>query len=169
MKKNLHRSLLIALAIASAGITYAQKEMDDEPPIREERMKEIKAQKSAYLTQKMELTPEEAQRFWPVYDQMEKEQHANRKELMELRRSLKRSGSEITEEQANDLLDRELEMREKDVQVARKYDPQLRKAIGAQKLVKLQKAEREFHREVVKRMRDRGDGRGEHERRPQGR
>lgn len=155
--KNMLKYLLIALAILPATLSIAQDD-DDGPPIREERMKEIKAQKSAYLTQKMELSPEEAERFWPVYNQMEDELHANRKELMELRRSLKKSEQAITEQQANDLLDRELSMREKELQIEKKYDPQMRKAIGAQKLVKLHKAERDFQREVVKRMRDRRDG-----------
>lgn len=148
--------LLIALAILAANVSPAQD--DDGPPVPQERMKEIKAQKSAYLTQKMDLSPEEAQQFWPIYNQMDEEEEANRKEFMELRRSLKKSGTEITEQQANDLLDRELAMREKELQIAKKYDPQLRKAIGAQKLVKLYKAERDFHREVMRRFRDRDEG-----------
>src|SRR5687768_18191111 len=136
--KKLLKYLLIALSIVSVNLSFGQED-DDGPPIREERMKEIKAQKSAYLTQKMELSPAEAQRFWPIYNQMDEEQEANRKELMELRRSLKKSEAEITEQRANDLLDRELAMREKELEIAKKYDPQLRKAIGAQKLAKLHK------------------------------
>ncbi len=166
--KNPLKYLLIGISIATASVAFAQDD-DDGPPIHEERMKEIKAQKSAYLTQKMDLSPEEAQIFWPIYNQMDDELETNRKELREHVRSLKKSGTEMTEQQANDLLDRELAMREKEVQVRKKFDPQLRKAIGAQKLVKLHKAERDFHREVVKRFRDRKDGErsgGGHEGRP---
>lgn len=156
MKKQLLHCLMMLMAVAISPIAIAQD--DDGPPIPEERMQEIKAQKSAYLTQKMALTPEEAQRFWPIYNQMDEELGKARREHMEFKRTLRQKEESMTEKEASEFLDREIAMREKDLQVRKKYDPQLRKAIGAQKLVQMHKAERDFHREVMKRFRDRGDG-----------
>ncbi len=154
--KNPLKYLLIGISFATASVAFAQD--DDGPPLPEERMQEIKAQKSAYLTQKMSLLPEEAQRFWPIYNQMDEELGAARREHRTYMRELRDREAELTEKEANDLLDRELAMEEKQLAVKKKYDPQLRKAIGAQKLVQMHKAERDFHREVMKRFRDRGDG-----------
>ena len=154
--KNPLKYLLIGISIANASVAFAQD--DDAPPIREERMKEIKAQKSAYLTRKMNLSPEEAQRFWPIYNQMDEELGAARREHRKYMRELLKK-AEPTEAEANEFLDRELAMEEKQLAVKKKYDPQLRKAIGAQKLVQLHQAERDFHREVMKRFRER-DGAG---------
>lgn len=157
--KNLLNYLLIGISIATTTVAFGQP--DDGPPeIPEERMQEIKAQKSAYLTQKMNLTPEEAQRFWPIYNQMDEELETARREHMQFRRSMRQKEGEMTEKEASEFLDREIAMREKDLQVRKKYDPQLRKAIGAQKLVQMHKAERDFHREVVRRFRDRDGERG---------
>jgi hypothetical protein len=167
MKNNLLTWCLLLFATLMASASLAQPPHDDGPPeIPEERLQEIKAQKSAYLTQKMNLTPEEAQRFWPVYNQYDEEQETARREHMRYMRTMRQKEGQLTEKEANEMLDRQLAMHEKDLQIRKKYDPQLRKAIGAQKLVQLLKAERDFHREVMKRFRDRGDGPGERGRTP---
>jgi hypothetical protein len=166
MKKLMYLCLLL-VAITIAPAAFAQPPHDDGPPdIPEERLQEIKAQKSAYLTQKMNLTPEEAQRFWPVYNQYDEELETARREHMRYMRGMRQKEGQLTEKEANEMLDRQLAMHEKDLQIRKKYDPQLRKAIGAQKLVQLLKAEREFHREVMRRYRDRGDERGGERRGP---
>ena len=59
---------------------------DDMPPLTEERMKEIKAQKTAYITTKLGLTPEEAQRFWPIYNEYDENREAIRREMRGLMR-----------------------------------------------------------------------------------
>ncbi len=158
MKKLLYLFLLW-MAIAVVPSATAQPPDDGQPEIPEERLQEIKAQKSAYLTRKMNLTPEEAQRFWPLYNQYDEELQTTRREHMKYVRGMRQKEGELTEKEANEMLDRQLAMHEKDLQIRRKWDPQLRKAIGAQKMVQLLKAERDFHREVVRRFRDRGNGR----------
>ncbi len=158
MKKLIHLCLLL-MAFTAAPAALGQPPHDDPPEIPEERLQEIKAQKSAYLTQKMNLTPEEAQRFWPIYNQYDEELETVRREHMKYMRSMRQKEGELSEKEANEMLDRQLAMHEKDLQIRRKWDPQLRKAIGAQKMVQLLKAERDFHREVVRRFRDRGNGR----------
>jgi uncharacterized protein YwgA len=154
--KNLIYSLLLAIFAVTPAM--AQPPDDGPPEIPEERLQEIKAQKSAYLTQKMNLTPEEAQRFWPLYNKYDEELETARREHMKYMREMRRKEGELTEKEANEMLDRQLAMHEKDLAIRKKYDPQLRKEIGARKLVQLLKAERDFHREVVKRFRERGDG-----------
>lgn len=40
---------------------------------RQARREAIRLKKIAYITQEMDLTPEEAEKFWPLYNAMEKE------------------------------------------------------------------------------------------------
>ncbi|HPQ59614.1 MAG TPA: hypothetical protein PK499_13120, partial [Flavobacteriales bacterium] len=77
------RHLLIAGLLALPFAAIAQG--DDLPEIPAERLQEIKAQKSAYLTQKMGLTPEEAQQFWPLYNEYDGKLEALRREMREVR------------------------------------------------------------------------------------
>lgn len=63
MKKRIILSALILLPVMAV---FAQHPKDDG-----ERRERIKALKIAYFTEKLELTPAEAQVFWPVFNEYE--------------------------------------------------------------------------------------------------
>jgi hypothetical protein len=57
--------LVIALLLCAPVITFAQ---DDEPTRNNPEAKKIQAMEVAYMTKELNLTPEEAQKFWPVFN-----------------------------------------------------------------------------------------------------
>ncbi|MBL0357636.1 MAG: hypothetical protein IPP72_12480 [Chitinophagaceae bacterium] len=58
-------SLMCIVAVAHA--------QEAEPDLSEKKQQDIQALKVAFITKELELTPDEAQKFWPVYNQYEKE------------------------------------------------------------------------------------------------
>ncbi len=158
--KNLITRLISSATLVLAS-TLAVAQTDDMPQIPDEKLEEIKAQKVAYITQKMGFTPDEAQKFWPIYNQYDKELDATRKEMRDFHRGVKKSGTELTEAEATQLIDKELSTRQKELDTRRKYSGEFKKNIGAVRTVKLYQAERDFNKELLKRMRERGgDQRG---------
>lgn len=157
--------LLVVLVVSSTTFIHAQDE--DLPPLSDERMKEIKAQKSAYITSKLSLSPDEAQKFWPIYNEMDEKQDAIRKEMRAMHKDQKKDGVEMSEAEASQLIDKGLASRQKELDLEKAYAEKFKKSIGAVKTVQLKKAERDFHREVLKKFRERmehkrgGDGRGD--------
>lgn len=156
MKNAMIRNLAAAALLVAASGLSAQD--DDMLGIAEDRLQEIKAQKTAFLTQRLDLSPEEAQRFWPVYNQFDKELDAERKEVRDERKDAKKDG-ELTEAEASAAIDKELASRQKELDLRKKYAAEFKKTIGALKTMKLGKAERDFRRELIKRVRDRVDER----------
>ncbi len=152
MKNAMIRNLAAAALLVAASGLSAQD--DDMLGIAEDRLQEIKAQKTAFLTQRLDLSPEEAQRFWPVYNQFDKELDAVRKEVRDERKDAKKDG-ELTEAEASAAIDKELASRQKELDLRKKYAAEFKKTIGALKTMKLGKAERDFRRELIKRVRDR--------------
>jgi len=154
MKYRMNRSLLLAaMVFTSAPFLHAQEE--GLPPLSNERMKEVKAQKSAYITSKLGLTPDEAQKFWPIYNEMDEKQDAIRKDMRELHKGQKKEGVEMTEAEAAQLLDKGLASRQKELDLEKAYAEKFKTSIGAVKTVQLRQAERDFHREVLKKFRER--------------
>jgi Spy/CpxP family protein refolding chaperone len=155
---------ILLLAALAAPIAVAAQD-EDMPQIPEERMQEIKAQKTAFLTQRLDLTPAEAEKFWPIYNQFDKEQEAVRKEMRDTHKSVKKD-NDLTEAEAAAAIDREMVGRQKELDIRKKYSAEFKKVIGAVKTLKLGKAERDFHKELIKRVRDRiqdrRDGGGGH-------
>lgn len=160
------RTLLLTLGLCSITLAHAQMGTEALSP---ERKQEIQAQRVAFLTQRMALTPEEAQVFWPVYNSYEQELETLRKAQPNGRRGTMAS-DEWSEEQARTMLFEELAFDRKMLDLRERYYERFIQAIGARKTMTMQHAEREFHREIFKRVRNersgKGPGRGGKEQRP---
>lgn len=160
MRTLLFRTLPLAAAVL-LGVTAAHAQNEDMPPPSGERLKEIKAQKSAYITAQLGLTPEQAQQFWPIYNEYDEKQDALRKETRDMLNDVREGGTAMTEADASRILDKGLENRQKELDLEKAYAERFKKCIGAVKTLKLRKAERDFNKEVLKRFRDRMEERRE--------
>ncbi|MBK8340763.1 MAG: hypothetical protein IPK99_12565 [Flavobacteriales bacterium] len=123
------RPLLLAGGLLLGSTVVAQ---DDELPIPPERLQEIKAQKSAYLTQKMGLTPEESQKFWPVYNQYDKELDALRKERRDVHKSMRADG-DVSEAEATAAIEKELASQQRELDLRKRYSAGLHQVRGCAK------------------------------------
>ncbi len=120
MKKFL---LILSLLFSTFLVLHAQ---DDNNP----RGEKIEALKIAFITQKLDLTTDEAQKFWPVYNQYEQEI-----------RNIK--GAEV--------IDNEEQL----LNIRKKYKPSFEKILGPQKLNNLFNAERDFRSVLIRRLKNR--------------
>ncbi|MBK6343101.1 MAG: hypothetical protein IPF41_11075 [Flavobacteriales bacterium] len=167
--KRLYTFVLGALLLGTHGL-MAQGPDDDMPALSEERLREIKAQKTAYLTTKLRFTSEEAQQFWPIYNEIDEARDAIRRELRENMRPARKQSDALTEAEAQQMLTKGLQIRQREFDLERSSIERFTKAIGPVKTVELFRAERDFQREVLRRLRERmderRDGRGGPMRRP---
>ncbi len=118
-----------------------------------------KAERIAYLTDAMELTSAEAERFWPVYNKCESEKRNSFKAVMEAYKNLDealRTGKNDDEIQI--LLDKYLAAQDNGKNIDRKYVVEYRKILPNKKVAKLFIAEEEFRREQIHRLRKNDNG-----------
>lgn len=94
----------------------------------------LEALKVAFLTKKLSLNPEEAQKFWPVYNEYQTELRKARQDS--------RGGDEIKRE-------------ERLLQVRKKYQTSFTKALSADRANQFFKAEKEFYGFVQKELQER--------------
>lgn len=78
MKKYL---LILTMLAGSFSMAFAQENQTGDELSKQER---IKALYVAYVSQQLNFTPEEAQKFWPVHTQFENELKSVKKDLPEL-------------------------------------------------------------------------------------
>ncbi|NMM47997.1 Spy/CpxP family protein refolding chaperone [Marinigracilibium pacificum] len=113
----------------------------------------IESARIAYITNKVDLTPEQAQQFWPVYNQFLHERASLRNELRDLRGN--RRLNELSEEEQKQLLDKNLEIKVKEAELEKKYSDKLLKLISPAQLIELHQAEREFKELLLERIGER--------------
>ena len=98
------------------------------PP--EKKQQNIEALKVAFISKELELTPEEAQRFWPVYNQYAKE-------------------ISTTIKSSPDIIDRE----EKILNIRKHYRDQFTQVLGPDRMNRLFNAEGKFRQILIKSLR----------------
>ena len=113
----------------------------------------VQSEKIAYLSKAMDLTPAEAQAFWPVYNQAEKEKESMMRIVFDAYGKMKAAVDEgKSDAEIKDLLDAYIKANENAHTVDAKYKAQYIKIVGAAKVAKLYLAEEGFRREQIHRM-----------------
>lgn len=118
--------------------TFAQKNRD-----------KVKALKVSFITEKLELTEQEAQQFWPIYNAYEKVmRQIKHEEIRKIRHEIKDNLETLSNKIANELLNKlnasEKALHEENV----KLNFKLKKVISPKKILLLKMAEEDFKRKL---------------------
>ncbi len=100
----------------------------------------IEVAKIAFLTQRLDLGTDEAQQFWPVYNNYQKEAE----DLIKQRSIAKNAANQSSEP------DYELDFRGRMVDLQKRYSQQFLKVLPRQKAIQVFRAEREFRQNLIK-------------------
>ncbi len=126
-----------------------------------EKKEHIKAMKVAYITNELSLTPDEAAKFWPLYNAFEEKQQETKRQKLKgyLDRIEDESFENLSEKEASTLLTQMENTEDELYQAKKKFVGSLRGVISSTKILKLKKAEEEFKRKLLQQYRDKKMGR----------
>ncbi|WP_323787982.1 hypothetical protein [Psychroserpens sp.] len=120
-----------------------------------EKMKErIKAQKIAFITEWIKLTPEEAQKFWPIYNAYEESLEKIRSEDLNTIRTQMMTNPGMSDAEADVLLEK-FTKAENDTHDAKiKLIEDLKKILPSYKIIKLKASENAFNKRLLERLKE---------------
>ncbi len=144
-KTKMKKYIIMIMALLISTISQAQK------PGKER----IEAMKIGFITKRLSLTAEEAQRFWPVYNRFVDEQEKLRKSTKANLIEELADPSALSNAEAEKALQEMLQFKSNEAELIRKYTNEFKKVISVQKVVMLFKAELEFKRELLKQLKER--------------
>ena len=110
--------------------------------------------KIAFITKELNLTPAEAQQFWPIYNEMEGELRKIKKEQKVLAREMRENQSSYTENDFKAKSNAYLETNIKEAQLRKDYHSKIAGATSYQKATKLISVEQKFKRELLQRLKN---------------
>lgn len=134
--------ILIAFFLTGFGVLTAQK------PVKNKFTDKIESHKIAFITEQLNLTPEESQKFWPLYNEYSAKER-------ELRPDFKGRPESVTEAEANDIISKFFENEEKRLNLMKNYYQKFKMVLPASKVVKLHFAERKFKEKLLEKMKER--------------
>ncbi|WP_431158599.1 sensor of ECF-type sigma factor [Winogradskyella poriferorum] len=120
---------------------------------RDGKMNErIKAQKVAFITEKLSLTAEEAQQFWPIYNAFEESRERIKSGPLRQVKMKIRSNPDMSDNEARKLLDQILNAENEIHNAKMKLAEDLQSVLSPKKIIRLRAAEDEFNRELLQRL-----------------
>jgi len=146
------RLTAVAVLLLAAPLTRAQGRQPGRPG---GRLTQIENAKIAFITNRISLTQEQAQKFWPLYNEFS----ARRRELNRNNRLLRRDITpDMTDVQIRDNITQSFTGRQQELNLEKEYFEKFQKVISLRQVAQLLNAERDFTKEVIKRVADRRGG-----------
>lgn len=150
------KTILIAVVFS---FIILQTSAQDDP--HKDKWEKYRSEKVSFLTDKLELSPTEAQKFWPVYNELEKMRWEAQKMRRDLEIKVRDAEASLSKKDAIQLTKDFTGSMEKEGALLVRYNEEFLKILPPEKVLKLYQAENEFRMYMIKKFRDREHKKGE--------
>ncbi len=136
-------TLIIFALLLTSHIAFGQQMMNRQ---------KITALKTSYITDALSLTPEEAEKFWPVYKLYTEKMHTLKMSIEGgMMREIQFTGGveNISEKKAQEFIDEVIITEQQITDNKIKLIQELSKIISAKKIIMLKKSEKDFNRRIL--------------------
>ena len=144
--------LTLAAFILSQNTLYAQNKDD-----HRERWEKYQAEKVAFLTNKLDLTPKQAEKFWPVYIELEKKSNEAQKQKREVEKQVLEASEKLSDQEIIKLTREFAGTMEKECHWGTEYNEKFLEILPPLKVLVLYKAEGEFRMYMFRKFREHRD------------
>lgn len=143
----------LTLIMLYSSLVFSQGHRGEKSP---EMRAKIEAQKISFITQQLDLSPEEAQQFWPLYNEMKNKKEAFQKEFRQLFKSLKQGSENLLEDELIKISDRMADLKVDKAKMEREYHYKFKKVLSAKQILDLHLAEKQFQGMLLRRIKGGG-------------
>jgi len=139
------KATIISFCIAITLISY----VNAQPAQKKEK---VEAMKVGFITNQLNLTPEEAQSFWPVYNQYEEKLQTLRQTRKMEHKEATQSFDTMSDKEIEVLVENEMGFKQKELEIQKEYHAKFKSVLPIRKVAKLYRAEEMFKRELIKKI-----------------
>ena len=114
------------------------------------RMKErVEAQRIGFITQRVNLTPEESQQFWPIYNE-----YTDKMQQIRSATKMDKTFDDMSDADAEKVIMGQFDKESRALDLRKEYYQKFKKVISVKKIAKLYKAEQDFKGEMLKQLQE---------------
>jgi len=141
------KNLFLVILVLTASVNFCFAQPKDEP--KQDKKEYIRVQKIAFISTELLLTPEEAEKFWPVYNEYDAKLELIRQERRGYLKELKKI-DELTGDLAYELTEKILDTEKRESELRSDYLIKFAEVLDKKKAAKVFMAEDKFKRELMK-------------------
>lgn len=118
-------------------------------------MEQMQAIRVAYITNALDLNPTEAERFWPLHNEMSEQLRELRNQRRQLVHNFRDEEALLRapESELRNIMNRMLELEQEEIAIRREYHTKFLDVLDVHKVALLYRTEEEFKRVLLERMR----------------
>jgi len=141
------KNLITLLLVTFASSTFVFAQPNGEP--KQDKKEYIRTQKIAFISTELQLTPEEAEKFWPVYNEYDAKMELIRQERRGYMKELK-GIDELSGDRAYELTEKILDTEKRESELRSEYLIKFAEVLDKKKAAKVFIAEDKFKRELMR-------------------
>lgn len=126
--------VLLTLALFTVNKTAAQT------PAREK----LDAYRIAYFTRRLNLTPQEAEKFWPVYNEFQAKRNSIQTERGNINRNVNQNELNMSEKEMTEAADKLISLELQEANLAQEYHRKFKEILTPVKVLRLYQAENQY-------------------------
>ena len=137
---------LIYLFLASwVCVTIQAQDIEEAQP--QNAKEKIKAARIGLITQRLGLTPDQAEKFWPIYNEFTQKRTDLKSQYKDAEKNVNPNNPDPKQQQA--LVDLGLKIKQDELSLEKEYSGKLMSVITAQQMLNLRSAERDFRNIII--------------------
>ncbi|MBW3468177.1 Spy/CpxP family protein refolding chaperone [Arthrospiribacter ruber] len=137
----------IFLLVMLAGTVWAQK------PERNYDKEKLESARVAFMTNRLDLKPEQSEKFWPVFNQYQEKRSALMDEISVLNH---KSNQSLSDSEAKELISQRLMKQQQMLDLEKVFMDEVQKTISPSQAAKLHGINRQFTRQLYRMNQGRG-------------
>ncbi len=144
--------VLFLLFVCFTFSVFAQQNEEGKGMGNYEMSEQLRAMQVAMITQNLNLSSEEAAKFFPIYNEYSNKRENIKKQLKKERKE----GRNLTGAKLEASFKKSFQLREQDLALDKLYFEKFKKVISVEKIMELYRTERQFRRMLLKELSKRG-------------
>ena len=153
LKLNTANIFLVLYFLMISPLVISQGPNSDDALTRKEKIARLKI---AFITKELDLSLDQSEKFWPVYNELTKkiddEKKARKKTAKNLKENLETLSEADIKKKTNSVLDSDI----KTAKLKKEYNEKIAAIIGYKKATKLLSLDAKFKRELLKKLNNSG-------------
>lgn len=143
--------LFLFLWVIGGSVQALAQRTDINPNPNSAKMKRIEQMRNKFIKERLNLTPEQEGKFWPIYSKYD----AKKREIKQEKRKLRRRRALLTasDEQLVQKLKQFMDLKQSEVDLEKAYLNKFLAVLNARQVTELYRAEEEFIRKLLKQLR----------------
>jgi hypothetical protein len=109
----------------------------------------LDAYRIAFFTKRLNLTPQEAEKFWPVYNEFQNKRNSIQTERMQLNRNVNQNELNMSEKDMIEAGDKLISLQMQEASLAMDYHKKFKEILSPAKVIRLYQAENQYRLQLL--------------------